>query len=78
MKVEAGSALKIEFSGRHTPHLLRIFAVDKPGSVILDGKTLPEGDAWRFEAEARRIIIKTRDYAQGTYVISGRRWPPAP
>ena len=69
VKVDSGPALKIEFSGKHAPHILRIFADEKPAGISLDGQNLPEGDAWRFEADARRIIIKTRDYAQGVYLI---------
>ena len=69
VKVDSGPALKIEFSGKHAPHILRIVANEKPAGISLDGQNLPEGDAWRFEADSRRIIIKTRDYAQGTYLI---------
>jgi alpha-D-xyloside xylohydrolase len=69
VKVDAGPPLKIEFSGQHAPHILRIAADEKPAAIGLDGQNLPEGDAWTFEAETRRIIIKTRDYDQGTYVI---------
>ena len=69
MKVDAGPALKIEFSGKHVPHILRIVSGKKPAGISLDGQNLPEGNAWRFEANSRRIIIKTRDYAQGTYLI---------
>jgi len=69
VKVDSGPALKIEFSGKHAPHILRILANEKPASISLDDKNLPEGHAWRFEADSRRIIIKTRDYAQGTYLI---------
>jgi alpha-glucosidase (family GH31 glycosyl hydrolase) len=72
LKVDSGASLKIEFSGRHKPHILRIFAKEKPVGITLDGQNLVEGDAWKFDADARRIIIKTRDYAHGSYVISGR------
>ena len=72
VKVDSGPSLKIEFSGKHEPHILRILAKEKPAGITLDGQNLPEGDAWKFDAEARRIIIKTREYATGDYVISGR------
>ena len=69
VKVDSGPAIKIEFSGKHAPHILRIVSNKKPAVISLDGENLPEGDAWRFEADSRRIIIKTRNYAQGTYLI---------
>jgi hypothetical protein len=69
VKVDCGTSLKIEFSGKHAPHILRIRYDKKPSSISLDGQHLPEGDAWRFEANSRRLTIKTRDYAQGTYLI---------
>lgn len=72
VKVESGASLKIEFSGKATPHILRIFAPHKPARITLDGIDLPEGVGWRFNEIARRIIVTTRNYAQGTYVI---RWP---
>jgi alpha-D-xyloside xylohydrolase len=72
VKVEDGPSLGIRFSGQRSPHILRIFATEKPVSILLDGRTLPEGDAWKFDATQQRIIVKTRDYAQGTYVISRR------
>jgi len=34
-----------------------------------DGAELAEGDAWQFDAPRHRLIIKTRDYAQGRYEI---------
>jgi hypothetical protein len=69
VKVDSGAVLRIEFSGKRVPHILRIAADKKPDSISLDGQDLPEGDAWRFEADARRVIIKSRDYARGMYVI---------
>jgi alpha-D-xyloside xylohydrolase len=69
VEVESGSELRIQFSGKHTPHILRIAASTRPTRITLDGQDLPEGNAWEFEAEARRIIVTTRDYAHGTYLI---------
>jgi alpha-D-xyloside xylohydrolase len=69
VKVDAGPPLKISFSGKHYPHILRTLADKKPSRVTLDGQELPEGDAWRFEAESRRIVIKTREYSHGNYRI---------
>jgi len=68
--VDAGSTLKIEFSGKAEPHLLRIFSTTKPVRVTLAGKDLSEGDAWHFDAAQDRLIIKTRDYTDGHYEIT--------
>jgi alpha-D-xyloside xylohydrolase len=70
VKVSANGSLKIEFSGKHEPHLLRILAAGKPSRVTLDGKDLPEGAAWKFDPKDQRLIIKTREYAEGKYQIA--------
>ena len=67
--MDSGQSLKTEFTGKHGPHILRIFAKEKPVSLTLDGQDLPEGAAWKFDAAALRIIIKTRNYTQGRYLI---------
>ncbi len=72
VKVDSGASLTIEFSGKHAPHILRIFSKDKPNTITLDGQSIPEGDAWKFDAPDRKVIIKTHDYTQGKYVISWR------
>ena len=41
----------------------------KPTRVALDGAELPEGDDWQFDAAHQRLVIKTRDYAQGKYEV---------
>ena len=72
VRVNSGPPLKIEFSGKHAPHILRISAREKPRSITLDGRDLPEGEAWKFDAEGKRIIIKTREYETGAYLISSQ------
>jgi alpha-D-xyloside xylohydrolase len=69
LAVDSAASLKLEFSGKHEPHILRIYSQSKPGHVMLDGAELPEGDAWQFDAARHRLIIKTRDYAQGKYEV---------
>jgi alpha-glucosidase (family GH31 glycosyl hydrolase) len=69
LAVDSGAALKLEFSGKHEPHILRIYSQSKPHSVALDGTALPEGEAWQFDAAQHKLIIKTRDYAQGKYEV---------
>lgn len=72
VEVDSGATLKIEFSGRKQPHLLRILAREKPTAITLDGQLLSEGEAWKFDAATERLIIRTRDYAEGRYLISWR------
>jgi alpha-D-xyloside xylohydrolase len=67
--VDSGPTLKIEFSGKHEPHILRILARSRPARVVLDGADLAEGDSWQFDAAHQRLIIKTHDYTQGRYEI---------
>ena len=62
--VDSGQSLKVEISGQHEPHILRIFLPAKPARVLLDGSELSEANAWQFDAAHERLIIKTRDYAQ--------------
>jgi alpha-D-xyloside xylohydrolase len=69
VKVNSGPPLKIELSGKQTPHILRIAALKKPSTISLDGKDLSEDDAWKYDAETGHIIIKTSDYDPGTYLI---------
>ncbi len=69
LAVESGPALKLEFSGQHEPHILRVHLQTKPAHVMLDGAELPEGGSWQFDAAHHRLIIKTRNYAQGRYEI---------
>jgi len=70
VSVDSGTTLKIEFLGRKQPHILRISAKEKPAGITLDGQSLAEGVAWKFDSEAQRIITKTREYSQGRYEIS--------
>ena len=70
VKVAAAGSIKIEFSGKHEPHLLRISTKDKPSRVTLDATDLTEGAAWKFDANDQRLIIRTREYAEGKYSIS--------
>ena len=72
VKVDSSESLRIEFVGKHEPHILRVFAKQRPVGITLDGENLPEGDAWGFDAKANRLVIKTRIYVGGTYQISWR------
>lgn len=64
------TVLKLEFSGRRSPHLLRVFATRAPTSVKLDGWELAP-ETWHYDAVRRMVIIRTREYQQGRYEL---RW----
>ena len=49
LAVDSGPTLKLEFSGKREPHILRIFAQSKPARVTLDGAALAEGEAWQLD-----------------------------
>ena len=67
--VTTGQTLRIKFSGKREPHILLIRSQATPTSVMLDGRELSETGDWQFDAAHERLIIKTRNYAQGTYEI---------
>jgi len=70
VKVELTKTLNIRFSGKKEPHILRISCKEKPSRVTLDGQELQEGAAWSFEAGTRHLVIRTREYREGSYAIS--------
>jgi len=72
LSVLGDNPVRIEFSGRHQPHILLVHSPRRPTTVKLDGVVLAEGEAWRFDASSQRIIIKTREYQEGVYLVS---WP---
>jgi alpha-glucosidase (family GH31 glycosyl hydrolase) len=69
LAVDSGPSLKLEFSGRREPHILRIHSQSRPAHVLLDGAELAERDSWQFDAAHHRLIIKTREYTHGRYEI---------
>jgi alpha-D-xyloside xylohydrolase len=68
--VNFGESLRIGFAGKHEPHILRVFATQKPSAITLDGKNLLEGDAWDFDSKEKRVIIRTPFYSDGSYMVS--------
>jgi alpha-D-xyloside xylohydrolase len=69
VKVDFNKSLRIEFAGQHEPHILRVFAKEKPVTITLDGESLAEEHAWSFDANAEKLIIKTSTYSDGKYEI---------
>jgi len=70
--VHAGEPLRVSLSGAHEPHIFHIHAEKPPTRVVLDGRELKLGEVWSFDAERRRMTVRTRDYAEGRYKISFR------
>ena len=68
--VDAGAPLRIAFSGRRVPHILRVFMAGKPSGVTLDGRTLEEDEGWTYDVSKRRLVVRTTDYTGGVYVIT--------
>ncbi len=69
--VDAGRPLRIGFSGKHEPHLLRICLKGKPSRITLDGDVLAEGDRWFYEDRDQRLVIRTHTYTNGAYEVFG-------
>ncbi|MCC6491125.1 MAG: hypothetical protein IT364_26795, partial [Candidatus Hydrogenedentes bacterium] len=40
-----------------------------PSSVSLDNQSLAEGDAWSYDVERHFVIIRTRQYTDGKYLV---------
>lgn len=68
-RVTGGNPAHVQFEGVHTPHILRIFAESKPGSVMLDGNALAEGQAWSYDPARKRLVVRTDSYTNGHYEI---------
>lgn len=67
---EKPGTVDIALSGVQKPHILRVLVPTKPSQISLDGKTLVEGNEWRYEAADQRIWIKTDTYQDGSYLLS--------
>lgn len=66
---DGAEALSIRISGIHKPHLLRIRSPRRPVEVRLDDQPLVEGRDWRHDRADSRLWIRTREYAEGRYLI---------
>lgn len=61
--------LTLQFSGAHKPHILRIHMINPPLKVQLDLKSLEENVAWTYDRDRAKLVIRTREYADGKYTI---------
>jgi alpha-glucosidase (family GH31 glycosyl hydrolase) len=69
VNVVQGAKTEITFDGIKKPHILRVLLPQKPTRVTLDGKELSDASDWRYDAAEQRLWVKTKEYAQGHYVI---------
>lgn len=70
--MSAGEPLRVMFSGKHEPHLLRVIAGGRPRSLTRDGHELMEGTDWSFDASAGALVVRAREYERGEYRIYWR------
>lgn len=63
------SQLTLQISGVHKPHILRVHMIFPPLKVQLDMKALEEGLDWTYDRDRAKLIIRTKDYAEGKYVV---------
>jgi alpha-glucosidase (family GH31 glycosyl hydrolase) len=64
-----GDALDVRVGGEEKAHILRIKMDAKPESITIDGVGLIEGTHWNYDADATMLVIRTRSYVDGHYVI---------
>ncbi len=64
-----GETLTITLSGNVGPYILRVFAKLPPSSVQFDGQPLAMGEGWTYDAENRRLIVKSAAPTPGTYTV---------
>ncbi len=64
-----GATLKLEFTGRHQAHRLRIHSTHAPAQVKLDGRELAK-EAWQYDAARETLVIQTHEYQIGRYEIA--------
>ncbi|MFP4502826.1 MAG: TIM-barrel domain-containing protein [Candidatus Hydrogenedentota bacterium] len=70
VRVQAQQAeTRVTLEGARTPHILRVFSERAPAAVTLDGAELAAGEAWQYDGEDNRLIVRTDDYTKGVYII---------
>lgn len=63
------SEIKVRFEGVHKPHILRIHSEKMSASVKLDGEIIADSSRIGFDAQAKKLIIKTAEYSNGEYSV---------
>lgn len=67
--MDAGPPLAVTLEGTPKPHLLRILRDAKPAAVLRDGVALAEGADWTYDADSRRLIVRSPAVGSGKYVV---------
>ncbi|GMU93545.1 MAG: hypothetical protein AMXMBFR4_26030 [Candidatus Hydrogenedentota bacterium] len=69
LEVRQMDPLVLAMTGDHRPHILRIHALRKPKSVKLDQTELAEGTDWSYDYDRAKLIVRTKEYKQGNYIV---------
>ena len=64
-----GNELRVYLDGVKKPHILRALLEKKPASVTLDGAPLAENTQWTYDANAKRLVVRTETYEAGKYLV---------
>ncbi len=67
--VESKESVKISLNGKKIPHILSVNISSKPKQVELDKIILSDSLDYEFDVERNKLIIRTKDYSSGDYVI---------
>ncbi len=62
-------SLKISLTGKNCQHILKISIDNKPEKVELDGMELLEVEDYNYDADSKKLTIKTLQYTKGVYQI---------
>ena len=67
-----GNPLRITFSGRAEPHLLRVITALPPARVARDGRELADGAGWSFDTTRGALVIRAAAGTASSYEITWR------
>jgi alpha-glucosidase (family GH31 glycosyl hydrolase) len=62
--------LTVQLQGENCPHILKVALDHKPERIELDGRTLIQDADCSYDANAKKLILRTTEYTEGTYHIS--------
>ncbi|WP_232834986.1 TIM-barrel domain-containing protein [Pleomorphovibrio marinus] len=62
-------SLKVNLSGKKTPHVLRIKLEGSPKVVNLDGASLASEEDFSYDLSRKQLVIRTEEYQVGEYLI---------
>lgn len=68
-KLKENENLIVSLKGTKIPHILTIHSKKAPYKIILDEKELFKVENWKFDTVKQKLIIKTKKYNKGNYMI---------